>query len=192
METDTINQSSGLTTDDFDILVRKIKIGDCEAFKKFFFLFQPGIYRFLYRYLCDKDAANDLTQDTFIKFWTNRNQINSSLFPKSYLYKIARNLAINYLARNHSISSNTFHRVDDLSLVLYPDQEYDRYFIIDDLQKALNELPERCKTTFILSRFEGFDYSEIAGIMQVSVQTVKNQMNKAISVLKKRLSSHLV
>jgi RNA polymerase sigma-70 factor, ECF subfamily len=191
MESDTFKQSSVLTTDDFDILVRKIKNGDCEAFKKFFFLFQPGIYRFLYRYLCDKDAANDLTQDTFIKFWTNREQIDPALFPKSYLYKIARNLAVNYLARNHSISNNTFRRVDDLSMVLYPDEEYDRYFIIDDLQKAINELPERCKTTFILSRFEGFDYSEIAVIMQVSLQTVKNQMNKAIAVLKKRLSSHL-
>lgn len=192
MESDTLKQSSVFSADDFDFLVRKIQNGDCEAFKKFFFLFQPGIYRFLYRYLCDKDAANDLTQDTFIKFWTNREQINPLLFPKSYLYKIARNLAINYLERNQSISNTTFRRVDDLSLVLYPDEEYDKYFIIDDLQKAINELPERCKTTFILSRFEGFDYSEIAEIMHVSMQTVKNQMNKAISVLKKRLSSHLL
>jgi RNA polymerase sigma-70 factor, ECF subfamily len=191
METDTIKQSSGLTTDDFDILVRKIKSGDCEAFKKFFLLFQPGIYRFLYRYLCDKDAANDLTQDTFIKFWTNRKQINSSLFPKSYLYKIARNLAYNHNSRNHSISNSLFRRADDLTLIYCLDDEYDKCFILDELQKAINELPERCKTTFILSRYEGFNYSEIAEIMQVSVQTVKNQMNKAIAVLKKRLSSHL-
>lgn len=192
MDSDRIKRSSVLIAEDSDNLIRKIKNGDCEAFKKFFFLYQPSIYRFLYRYLCDKEAANDLTQDTFIKFWTSREFIDSSLFPKAYLYKIARNLAINYLARNHSISNNNFHRVDDLSLVLYPDEEYDKYFIIDDLQKAINELPERCKTTFILSRFEGFDYSEIAEIMQVSLQTVKNQMNKAIAVLKKRLSAHLL
>jgi RNA polymerase sigma-70 factor (ECF subfamily) len=191
METDTIKQSSGLTTDDFDILVKRIKNGDQEAFKEFFFLLQPGIHRFLYKYLCDKDAANDLTQDTFIKFWTNRDQINSSLFPKSYLYKIARNLAYNHISRNHSISNSLFRRADDLTLIYCPDDEYDKCFILDELQKAINELPERCKTTFILSRYEGFNYSEIAELMQVSVQTVKNQMNKAIAVLRKRLNSRL-
>lgn len=192
MDSDRIKRSSVLIAEDSDNLIGKIKNGDCDAFKKFFFLYQPGIYRFLYRYLCDKEAASDLTQDTFIKFWKSRELIDPTLFPKAYLYKIARNYALNYLERNHSISNNNLHRIDELSLVLYPDEEYDKYFIIDDLQKAVNELPEKCKTTFILSRFEGFDYSEIAGIMQVSLQTVKNQMNKAIAVLKKRLSTHLL
>ena len=62
---------------------------------------------------------------------------------------------------------------------------------MDDFQLAVNTLPDRCRTTFILSRFHGFEYSEIAEILEVSLQTVKNQMNKAISVLRKRLAAHL-
>ena len=62
---------------------------------------------------------------------------------------------------------------------------------MDDYQRAIEKLPERCRATFILSRFSGFEYSEIADILGVSLQTVKNQMNKAISVLKNLLAVYL-
>jgi RNA polymerase sigma-70 factor, ECF subfamily len=165
--------------------------GDVSAFKAFFYSMQPGIYKFLLRYLSDPDAAKDLTQDTFIKFWIHRQQIDPSQSPKSYLYKIARNLAYNYATRNHSSTRISHKKIELISALINPEEEYDKHFFLDDFQNAVDELPERCRATFILCKYEGFDYSEIAGILDVSLQTVKNQMNKAISVLKKLLSSYL-
>lgn len=187
------NSSSSLFTclDKSEVLVSRIKNGDEHAFKEFYFLMQPGIYRYLYRYLCDQNSAEDLTQETFVKFWIHRNQLNPSYSPKSYLYKIAHNLAINYIKRNHHINNSSLSKYDYLSAFLNPEENYEQFFLLDEFQKAVNDLPERCRATFILCKYEGFKYSEIADILDVSLQTVKNQMNKAISILKKLLSSHL-
>ena len=170
-------------------LLGRIKTGNEEAFKEFFFIMQPNIMAFLYRFTSDKETANDLCQETFIKFWLSREKINLSLFPKAYLYQIARNLALNFINRKPPVTSYEDDENLLISMSKNPEKDYENYAMIDDLQKALNILPERCRTTFILSRFDGFEYSEIAEVMNVSLQTVKNQMNKAISVLRKYLSA---
>jgi len=172
-------------------LVKEIQENDQSAFKEFFFIMQPAIYNFLFRYSCNKESAEDLTQETFIRFWIHRNRLNLHSSPKAYLYKIARNLALNYLDRE--TKPEIFPREDDYLLLLSQKtkEDLEEVFFLDDCQNAINLLPERCRATFLLSRFGGFDYTEIAEIMDVSLQTVKNQMNKAISVLRKLLAHHV-
>ena len=160
------------------------------AFKEFFLILQPEIFYFLYRYTSIREVAEDLTQETFVKFWLSLDNLDPNQSPKAYLYKIARNLAINHLNRKIPLFS-----IDDENILLKLSKNFnsgiDADFLLDDYQRAINTLPERCKATFLLSRFNGFDYHEIAGIMEVSVQTVKNQMNKALAVLRKRLAKYL-
>ncbi len=187
---DSLNSSS-INLEECSQNIRRVIEGDILAFKEFFILMQPCIYKFLYRYLLDPDAAKDLTQDTFINFWTHRSQLDYLQSPKAYLYKIARNLACNHLTRNHSDSKVSLDKNEFLFSLVNPEEEYDKQFLMDDFQSAVNSLPERCRATFILCKYEGFHYSEIAEILDVSLQTVKNQMNKSISILKKLLSSHL-
>jgi len=182
--------SIDLSSEDSNLVERIIE-GDVSAFKEFFFLMQPSIYRFLNRFLADQETAKDLIQDTFLKFWMHRKQIDLTKSPKAYLYKIAHNLAFNHLTRNHSDTKISLKKIEILSALINPAEEYDRLFLMDDFQSAVNELPERCRATFILCKYEGFRYSEIAEILDVSIQTVKNQMNKSLSILKKLLSSHL-
>ncbi|NWF90522.1 MAG: RNA polymerase sigma-70 factor [Ignavibacteriaceae bacterium] len=183
--------SSSFLIDDLSNLIIKIKNDDTAAFKEFFFLMQPGIYKFLLRYTAEPESAKDLVQETFINFWQHRAQLESKFPPKSYLYKIARNLAINYVSRNHPDTCAKFQKPDIISSLLNPEEEYEKHFLMNEFQNAVNELPERCRATFILCKYEGFEYSEIADILDVSLQTVKNQMNKALSILKKLLSAHL-
>lgn len=160
------------------------------AFKEFFLILQPEIFYFLYRYTSIREVAEDLTQETFVKFWLSIDNLDPSQSLKAYLYKIARNLAINHLNRKIPLFS-----IDDENILLKLSQNYysdiDADFLLDDYQKAINTLPERCKVTFLLSRFSELDYSEISEVMEVSIQTVKNQMNKALSVLRKRLVKYL-
>jgi RNA polymerase sigma-70 factor, ECF subfamily len=168
-------------------LIFLIKNGDQNAFKQFFTLFYSDIYRFLFKYLSNSDDAEDLCQETFIKFWQQRHNIDSSSYPRAYLYKIAKNLAFNHSTRNRpSVSYD--HNLKLVSLAGNdPQMDYDNAELAEVCRKVINELPERCRMTFILSRYEGFDYSEIAETMGVSMQTVKNQMSKAINYLKKKL-----
>lgn len=171
----------------YPLIVRK----DEEAIKEFFFLMQPNVFHFLFRYIGNRAIAEDLTQDTFIKFWLSIDRLDPDQSCKAYLYKIARNIAINY----HNRKPPVVRFEDDENLLLLYSKnsniEIDAIFFMDDYQKAIDSLPERCKATFLLSRFSGFNYSEIAEILEVSIQTVKNQMNKALAVLRKRLRKHL-
>ena len=185
------DNASNINLDKLSALVRKIRSGDENSFKEFFLLTQPGIYKFLFRYLCDKDLSNDLTQETFIKFWEYRESLDPDFSPKSYLYKIARNLALNHITRNRPLENILYIKNSQLKSISNPENEYEKKFFMDDFQSAVNDLPERCRVTFILCKYDGFGYQEIAEIMNVSLQTVKNQMNKAIAILRKRLSSHL-
>jgi RNA polymerase sigma-70 factor, ECF subfamily len=172
-------------------ILSELKQGNREAFKRFFTIFQPSVYYFIFRYTCDKEAAEDLCQETFIKFWLFRNKLDLTSSPKAYLFRIARNLALNHITRKPPVSSYDEDENLLISISKNPEKDYETYALVDDLQKALNMLPERCRTTFILSRYEGLEYSEIAESMNVSLQTVKNQMNKAISILKKELVSKI-
>lgn len=171
-------------------LIEGIREGEEKAFKEFFFIMQPHIFYYTFRLTSDKQAAEDLTQETFIKFWLCSERLNTELSFKAYLYKIARNLTLNYINRKPPVSYINEEK-NFLVMLSNADKELDNVFFMDDCQKAIETLPQRCRETFVLSRFGGFDYSEIAEIMNVSLQTVKNQINKAISVLKTLLSSHL-
>lgn len=172
-------------------LIKRIKESDQFSFKEFFFIMQPPIYNFIFRYICHKETAEDLTQETFIKLWVHRSSLDINSSPTAYLYKIARNLALNHLERKTTPPS--LPSDNDYLILLSQKTEADlnEIFFLDDFQNAINLLPERCKATFLLSRFGGFNYQEIAEIMDVSLQTVKNQMNKAISVLRKLLAHYV-
>jgi RNA polymerase sigma-70 factor, ECF subfamily len=168
-------------------LIILIKEGDQEAFKTFFTLFYGDIYRFLYKYLSNINDAEDLCQETFIRFWQQRHKIDHSSFPRAYLYKIAKNLAFNCSTRKPpSISYDNDYQIISLA-GKDPQVDYDNKNLAEVCRKIINDLPERCRMTFILSRYEGLDYSEIAETMDVSIQTVKNQMSKAINYLKEKL-----
>ncbi len=180
-----------LKESDIQLIIKKIKNNDKSAFKEFFLLFQPRIFKFLYRYTGIKDIAEDLTQETFIKFWEVKENLEMDSYPVAYLFRIARNLANNYATR-HIVVQPLFNNDELLvNICKDPDKELDQLFLMDDFQRAINMLPERCRAIFILSRYEGYEYSEIADTFQISLQTVKNQMNKAISILRKRLAAHL-
>lgn len=169
-------------------LLSGIKQKDEAAFKEFFFLMQPSIFYYLYKFVYNRQTAEDLTQETFIKFWLSAEKIDLSLSGKAYLYKIAHNLAINHSKRKPQTSA---YDAEENNLNKDDKTNMDYVFLLDDYQKAVNSLPERCRAVFNLCRFDGFEYSEIAEIMGISLQTVKNQMSKALAVLRKRLQSHL-
>jgi RNA polymerase sigma-70 factor (ECF subfamily) len=174
------------------LLVDRIREDDREAFREFFELHQPGVFGFLFRYTHDRKASEDLLQDTFLNFWQARKGLRADLSARAYLYRIARNLALNHLSRTPR--TDIAFREDDapLSLLLQdPHDLYDRLALMDDFEKALSDLPERCRAVFVLSRYQGMPYDDIAQSMQISLQTVKNQMSKAISILRKRLARHL-
>ncbi|NCS80985.1 MAG: hypothetical protein COZ80_12235 [Ignavibacteria bacterium CG_4_8_14_3_um_filter_37_9] len=151
-------------------LLGKIKERDEEAFKEFFYLFQPSIFYYLFKFVYNRATAEDLTQETFIKFWLNADRLDLTLSGKAYLYKIAHNLAINHTKRT---PKEITHEADEFHADRRNGKsDVDYLFLLDDYQKAVSSLPERCRAVFVLCRFDGFEYAEIAEILGISLQTV--------------------
>jgi len=169
-------------------LLEEVQRGNKTAFEEFFYIYQPFVFRFIYKYTGNSKNTEDLLQDTFINFWQAREKLNLQESPLAYLLKIARNLAINEVTRDHSKQLVDIDNESISSIHNDPLKEYERKFLNEELQFWIDKLPEKCRAVFIMSRYEDMSYNEISSSLNISLQTVKNQMNKALTYLRKHIS----
>jgi RNA polymerase sigma-70 factor (ECF subfamily) len=158
-------------------------------FKKWYAVLCP----FVYRIVRDKEIAQDLVQDVFVKLWEKRAQIEITTSIKSYLFRACMNAAL-----NHQSSRKKYKETNEEAVVhsLSDSAATDDALHSGELEKRINEaiesLPPACKNVFILSRFEELSYKEIAETLQISIKTVENQMGKALKILRIQLNDYLV
>jgi RNA polymerase sigma-70 factor, ECF subfamily len=151
----------------------------------------PSLCHSTYRIVKDKDKAEDIVQDVFVKMWENRKEIEINISVKSYLFRSCINTALNEIARQ----KNAIHVSSENELIIDSQNTGDN-IEQQDLQhridEGLNLLPPACKSVFILSRFEEMSYKEIAQTLDVSIKTVENQMGKALKILREHLKDYLI
>lgn len=171
------------------IVIEKIISGDEKALEFFFNKKYSSLVNYLCNILNNKEQAEDIAQEAFIIFWNNRADLKTEKYPTAFLFKIARNLSLNYLKRESKKENR-----DDLDEQLYYslalENPYNNY-INNELKIALidaiDKLPERRKEIFALSKFAGLSHEEISETLNISIQTIKNQLSKAYEFLKQEL-----
>jgi RNA polymerase sigma-70 factor (family 1) len=154
-----------------------------ESFKAVFDEYYHPIKRFLYYKLADKELAEDITQEVFVKAWDKRDTIVDETV-KSYLYKIANNLAINHF--------NSAKARFELKLADHHDRavsESPHYVMEKDefaarLNRALEGLPEGQRVVFLMNRIEDMTYREIAESLDIGVKAVEKRMQGALESLR--------
>ena len=173
-------------------LFQEIKQNNTEAYEKFFKLYYAELVRFAYEYLKDKDAAEDLVQEVFVKLWEKRAGIEMKSAPKSYLYVTVKNHCLNKLKseQRHVLFEDDFAD-DQRFAVSSASQLSEVKQLSEHIKQAMDKLPPRCGLIFKLSRFEEKSYKEIADILEISVKTVENQMGKALSIMRNDLKHYL-
>jgi RNA polymerase sigma-70 factor, ECF subfamily len=183
------------TTEQIREWAEKISQSDREAFNALFrVLYYPLTY-YAYRYTKSRDQACDIVQDVFVLIWQDREEIDPDQSLKSYLYKMVRNKSLNHM-RDHT---NRMVHLDNLSgndaEASYPAEMEDHQTSANHLKLKfmawIDELSDRRKEAFELSRFEGLNHDEIADVMNLSVKTVNNHIVDALSHLRKRYDSHI-
>ena len=136
--------------------------------------------------------AREIVQDVFIQLWEKRENIDLSKSVKTYISTSVRNKCLNYL-RDHQKFNTEILNYEGLGI----DSGYEvtDTLIEKDLQiqisLAINELPEKCREVFLLSREKELKYQEIATHLGISVKTVETQMSKALQHLRNRLSEYI-
>ncbi len=163
--------------------VRAIVNGDADSFKQFYIKYFPCLIRYALYHTHSMDLSREMVQELFSRIWIKRNLLNPQKSVKAYMYKSLHNIIINerMLHSSRNISLENMKRADsgntaDIDLKI-------------DIMKALNSLPEKIKTVYLLNRSEGFKYGEIAEICNISEKAVEKRMSKAISLLKKKFSA---
>ena len=143
-------------------------------------------------FLKDADASEEVVQEVMLKIWTGRKTlvINASL--QSYLFRAVRNGCMNVLKHLKIRDEYKYYR--EGTAVENQCSQEDTMIMAElelKIRKAIENLPMERKRVFILSRFEGLTYIQIADKLHLSVKTVENQMGKALKTLREELSDYL-
>ena len=163
------------------------EVGD-RAFEQLFKTHFRGLHAYAFTLLRDSHLAEEIVQIVFVKLYERSGRIWIETSLEAYLYRSVYYETLNHRkhekvrSRHRSLASRDTEPVTLEEPSTYRELEA-------RLQKALDELPEQCRTIFQLSRFEGLKYREIADRLGLAVKTVENQMGKALRVLREKLKS---
>lgn len=137
-----------------------------------------------------QDIAEDIVQQIFVNVWENIERMDVEKGVVSYLYQSTRNRCLNYLQSSYNISTVHVDTPSDTRFVP-AEKILEEKELSGRIKAALNELPEKCREVFLLSRERQLTYKEIASLLDISIKTVENQMGKALKHLYSRLGSYL-
>ncbi|NLR93127.1 RNA polymerase sigma-70 factor [Flammeovirga sp. SR4] len=157
-------------------------------FKELFDLYFENIKSFIYYKIGDIDVAEDIAQESYIKFWEAREKIILET-AKTYLYTIANNLALNYIKHNKVVLQfEQRQNKKDGESETNPEFKMELNEFQNTLEKTINQLPDKSREVFLMNRMDGLTYSEISNRLDVSVKAIEKRMSKALSILRKNLN----
>ena len=175
--------------EDADLVARYLE-GDERAFHELADRYHGRLLNFVYRTIGDRDRAEDLVQETFVRVYRHLHRFDPTKKFSTWIYTIAGNLAKNELrnrSRNPLILFQTLtkNREDDDRPLTWEDRNYlpDELFrkrhLREQVEKAVEELPDHHREVFELREMEGKSYEEIAEITGTKLGTVKSRLNRA-------------
>lgn len=172
---------------DLETLFSRLAAGDQLAMKEIFHRCFHLVYKKIFLVVRQKELSEDLAQEVFLKIWKKREHLHIESNFEGYLATMAYHEALGYLRKKTPELQAV--ETESLDRVLKSDGhlEIEGMELQERVDKAISDLPPRCRGIFMLSRYEGKSYREIGEIMDISVKTVENQMGKALSTLRHSL-----
>ena len=168
--------------------VERIGQRDEEAFRALFDAYYEQLVVFARLHLPTLEIAEEVVQDVLLSIWRRGSnwRLHGSLRP--YLYGAVRRRCADYTRRSHPTNLHQLEAAET-----YPSKESTEEALRERelrhaLQYALEAMPERRRLVFILSRYQGLTYSEIAAVLGISVGTVEVQIVRALKFLRERLA----
>lgn len=162
------------------------------AFEGLFKTHFKSLYAYAYTIVKEEMVAEEMVQNVFFKIWEKRARIDMQGTSVAYLYKAVYHESLNYLKHQKvraAYQSHTTYQMRNQS------DSASKKVLLSELEKQLNtaldELPEQCRTIFQMSRFEELKYQEIADRLGLSIKTIENQMGKALKILRVKLVDYL-
>jgi RNA polymerase sigma-70 factor (ECF subfamily) len=155
------------------------------------------LFRLHYKFMCnvanrilhDRDASEDVVQEVFAKLWAKKTEIPLLQSGKNFLFRVTVNATLDHLEKNKKIIRLEGH--EQTAAVNETEQLLELKELEAKISRSLDELSPKCRAVFVLSRYEGMKYREIADHLDISVKTVENHMGKALAHMRDKLLPHL-
>lgn len=167
-------------------LLHGLRAGDEQAYKRLFYLYYANLVVYAGSFLKDRAEAEDVVQEFFITFWHEKKHYNVTHDLEGYLYRSVRNLCLNYIRddkrRQVKFADYVIEETEDFKFTLEEMEER------EEIQRAIDLLPEQCRLIFTLCCLESMKYQDAADMLGVSINTVRTQMTRAFKSLRDSLS----
>ena len=164
--------------------IKKVRSSDKEAFKKIFDFYQEGVFNFLLFRINDIDTAEDLLQEVFLKIWINRQKLDENKSIKAYIYTTANNLSLNYKRHKKVIYNYQKEHKYINNQTESPHQLLESKEFQEKLFQAIENLSDKVRIVFLMSRVEKLSYKEIADRLDISIKTVESHIVKALKQIR--------
>ena len=165
-------------------LLERMRDSNHAAFKELFYRYYQELCCYAEWHVRSRECAEELVSDLFVRLWENRASLAITNI-RSYLYQSTKNRALNYLRKQVPATEPIEHYND----IRQPDGDspYQQLLLKEShktMNRLIDDLPERRKIIFLMSRIDGLSYREIASLLKISVRTVEDQMLKAVKTLR--------
>ena len=172
-------------------LITSIKAGNYSAFESLFRKYYPVLCAYAHRFV-ELDDVEDVVEDCMVWLWEKRESLVINTTLNQYLFSMVRHKALNVLTRKgiaDKAAAWYFSSLKDRSMM-----DIDQYQV-EELKKRIQEgiqsLPESYRNAFVMHRFQGLSYKEIAEENNVSVKTIDYRIQQALKIMRKHLSDYL-
>ena len=181
-----------------DELFDQIKTGDQKALELLFSIYFPRLNDFARNVVKDDGISQDIVQEVFVKVWEKKAEIES-LNIEAFLFRLVRNRCIDYI-KHLKVVNNRLQKIhiaskyEELYRIDFVGNE--PYILIEQelkmkIEKIIQDLPDRCREVFMLSRINGLKNKEIAEKLDINIKNVERHLNRALQSFRGNFSEEL-
>lgn len=169
------------------IILGLLREGDEAGLKILFDMFYRPLVMYAQQFILKKEDAEDLVQDVFIRFWETKSYLEVKSNIRSYIYKSVRNACLNYIKTNIKYKFGTLNELPEVSeQEMLDESDWNTY--IEEIYGKIDLLPARTQEIFKSIVIENKKYKEVAVQLNISVNTVKTLLSRALTLLRTDLS----
>lgn len=176
-------------------LINETLAGNSQAFDQLVYRYQDRLVHSLSHSLGSRDDALDVAQQAFVQAWRKLDTFRGDSAFYSWLYRIARNVAVNRLRREATKPTTSLNQIAegsgfdpvDASDTASPEYQLEQSETLDLVRSALWEIAEDFRQPLVMKEIDGFSYEEISGILDIPLGTVRSRIFRARQELTERL-----
>ncbi len=174
-------------------LINSILNGERLGFTRLMEKYQPNVFRIAIGFVHSRDDADEITQDVFVKVYQSLSAFNGKSAFSTWLYRITVNTSINYIRKRKRTYfwENLTELLHVASKERTAEGRLNEQSDAEVIRTAINALPEKQRTAFVLSKYEELPQKEVAAIMHITEGAVEQLIHRARNNLKKNLENKL-